>query len=139
MTDWSAWHDDYRDPDSPLSQRLRVVQGHISDWLDGTAPRPVTAVSMCAGDGRDLLEVLGQRLDATRLTATLVEWDLLVWTRHRRQPDRTPQIRDWLAEAGYQELSFTAPDNRVFSVGAHRYMGDPVPLRAGEQLFTFLR
>jgi hypothetical protein len=35
MTDWRAWHMDYADPDSALSQRLRVVQGAVVSWLDG--------------------------------------------------------------------------------------------------------
>lgn len=75
MTDWSAWHHDYADPESALSQRLRAVQRHIGTWLDSTAPAPVTVVSMCAGDGRDLLEVLDGRPDGDRVTATLVETD----------------------------------------------------------------
>lgn len=75
MTDWSAWHGDYADPGSALSQRLREVQRHIRTWLDATVPAPVTVVSMCAGDGRDLLEVLDGRPDGDRVTATLVEAD----------------------------------------------------------------
>lgn len=43
MTDWNAWHADYTDPSSLLSERLRVIQRHIHDWLDETAPNPVTS------------------------------------------------------------------------------------------------
>jgi hypothetical protein len=75
MTDWDSWHADYGDPSSLLSERLRLVQRHIADWLDVTAPAPVTVVSSCAGDGRDLLEVLERRDDASRVTATLIEAD----------------------------------------------------------------
>ncbi|MEJ7755344.1 MAG: hypothetical protein WKF83_02510 [Nocardioidaceae bacterium] len=60
-TDWNAWHEDYEDPSSLLSERLRVVQRHIDDWLDETAPAAVSVMSSCAGDGRDLLEVLEAR------------------------------------------------------------------------------
>ena len=74
-TDWDAWHDDYADPASPLSERLRVVQGQIAEWLDESAPGPVTVLSSCAGDGRDLLEVLGRRPDADRVTGMLLEAD----------------------------------------------------------------
>lgn len=74
-TDWDAWHDDYADPASALSERLRVVQTHIDEWLDATAPRQVTVISSCAGDGRDLLEVLERRADAARVSGTLVEAD----------------------------------------------------------------
>lgn len=73
--DWYAWHADYEDPSSLLSDRLRVVQGLIKGWLDATAPRGVKAVSACSGDGRDLLEVLEKRTDAARVQATLIEWD----------------------------------------------------------------
>jgi len=73
--DWYAWHADYNDPASLLSERLRVVQRLIQDWMDATAPRRVKVVSACAGDGRDLLEVLEQRTDAARVTATLIESD----------------------------------------------------------------
>ena len=75
MTDWQAWHEDYADPTSPLSRRLRVVQGHIGRWLDDTAPAKVSVTSVCAGDGRDLLDVLASRTDAARATCLLVERD----------------------------------------------------------------
>lgn len=75
MTQWEAWHGAYADPTSSLSRRLRVVQDHIRRFLDETAPRPVRVLSLCAGEGRDLLEVLAERDDAHRVTATLVELD----------------------------------------------------------------
>jgi hypothetical protein len=75
MTDWRQWHDEYADSASPLSRRLVVVQGAIVEWLERTATEPVTVISVCAGDGRDLLEVLTARTDAARVTATLVELD----------------------------------------------------------------
>lgn len=75
MTDWESWHSDYSDPSSLLSERLRLVQRHIADWLDATAPGTVTVLSSCAGDGRDLLGVLEGRNDANRVTATLIEAD----------------------------------------------------------------
>jgi hypothetical protein len=74
-TDWRAWHGGYADPASPLSQRLAVVQAQVAQWLDRTHPRPVVVTSACAGDGRDLLDVLTCRPDAARVTATLVELD----------------------------------------------------------------
>ena len=41
-----------------LSQRLSMVQGHVRDALDRRAGRPDPAISICAGEGRDLLGVL---------------------------------------------------------------------------------
>lgn len=51
MTDWDSWHADYGDPSSLLSERLRLVQRHIADWLDASAPTPVTVLSSCAAVG----------------------------------------------------------------------------------------
>src|SRR2546429_389313 len=56
--DWSEWHRAYDEPGSNLSQRLRIVQARIREVLDAAPPGPITAVSICAGQGRDLLEVL---------------------------------------------------------------------------------
>ena len=64
---------------------------------------------------------------------------LVVWTRHRRPPDLTPHIRSWLGVEGFEEQAFVAPDDALFSVGAHRFLGSPVPLELGARLFTFLR
>ena len=206
-TDWQAWHADYADPASPLSQRLAVVQAQVAEWLDRTQPRPVVVTSVCAGDARDLLGVLTGRPDAARVTATLVELDAdlvatatsaaaglrgvsvrcadagstdaydgcapadllllcgvlgnvsdedaagtiaalpgfcapgatVVWTRHRREPDLTPAIRGWFTAAGFRELSFTAPDDRIWSVGVHQLTGSPQPLAEGRRLFSFVR
>ncbi|HEU4946324.1 MAG TPA: class I SAM-dependent methyltransferase [Kribbella sp.] len=75
MTDWNEWHASYDDPASQLSRRLRLIQELIEGWLDRTAPKPVRVLSVCAGDGRDLLQVLRRRADADRVTATLLEYD----------------------------------------------------------------
>jgi hypothetical protein len=72
--DWRVWHADYDDPGSDLSRRLRCVQGHITTFLD-ERPGPVRVVSACAGDGSDLLGVLAGRMDAGRVSGTLLETD----------------------------------------------------------------
>lgn len=61
----------------------------------------------------------------------------VIWTRHRREPDLTPAIRDWFAAAGFAEESFVAPPDAQFSVGAHVLSADPVPLQPGIRLFAF--
>jgi hypothetical protein len=73
--DWLAWHEPYRDPSSPLSRRLEIVQQHIARWLDERAGAPVTVVSACAGQGHDVIGVLRHRADAHRVHATLLEYD----------------------------------------------------------------
>jgi len=74
-TDWQAWHATYADPDSDLSRRRRSVQRQIAQWLDDRNDDRLRVVSACAGDGRDLLEVLAARPDRARVTATLLELD----------------------------------------------------------------
>ena len=73
--DWQAWHEPYADETSPLSRRLRLVQRHIASWLDDRPGEALTVVSACAGQSHDLLGVLATRTDASRVRATLLEYD----------------------------------------------------------------
>lgn len=70
--DYVDWHHWYDDPTSGMSWRLQVVRGYLVGALD-RQPGPLTALSLCAGDGRDLLGVLAERSDAERVRAVLVE------------------------------------------------------------------
>jgi hypothetical protein len=206
-TDWQEWHAPYDEPGSPLERRLRVVQRHVAAWLDATAPRPVRVLSLCAGQGRDLIEVLAGRADARRVRACLVELDAgnaaaasaamraagldgvdvrqadaglpasyqdaspaglvlacgifgnvadadvhrtvealpalcaprgtVIWTRHRRPPDRTSAIRRWFAAAGFEEQAFDAPADVHWAVGVHRLAAAHPPSPVPRRLFTF--
>ena len=74
-TDWVAWHSSYSDASSSLSRRLAVVRVRIGDVLDAVEGRgPIRILSLCAGDGRDLLPELAARR-ALRATTSLVERD----------------------------------------------------------------
>ncbi len=77
------WHEQYDDPSSDLSWRLRLVQDQLTAVLDATAG-PVRLVSACAGDGRDVLQVLAARPDANRVTATLIELHPVLAERARQ-------------------------------------------------------
>jgi hypothetical protein len=72
--DWRNWHDSYDHPDSWMAQRLRVVQQQIKAVLDA-GRGPVRVVSLCAGQGRDLLGVLADHPRRAEVTARLVELD----------------------------------------------------------------
>jgi len=72
-TDWIAWHTSYADPGSSLARRLEVVRRRIGETLDASVGR-VSILSLCAGDGRDLLPALAMR-PQLMATATLVELD----------------------------------------------------------------
>ena len=56
--DWYTWHADYDRPDSGLSRRLAWVQDRIRAALDDAPPGPVRVLSICAGQGRDLIGAL---------------------------------------------------------------------------------
>jgi hypothetical protein len=73
--DWLEWHSPYDDPSSALSRRLAMVQARLREALDTSPPGPVKVISMCAGQGRDILAVLAEHRRAGDVTARLVEWD----------------------------------------------------------------
>jgi hypothetical protein len=62
----------------------------------------------------------------------------VIWTRHRRPPDLTIDIRRWFEESGFEPVGFDAPDQFEWSVGVQRYVGAPVPFVAGRRLFRFV-
>jgi hypothetical protein len=73
--DWAKWHDAYDDPSSPLRTRLALVQRHLSDALAASPPGPVSLVSLCAGQGHDVLGVLPGHPRRADVSAVLVELD----------------------------------------------------------------
>ena len=73
--DWAAWHTGYDDPSSPLSARLRSVQGHLSDAITRAPAGLVSVVSLCAGQGRDVTGVLPSHPRRDDVRAVLVEAD----------------------------------------------------------------
>jgi len=70
------WHAAYEDPASPLSLRLRIVQSMVGDFLDrvpASHPGPIRMVSMCAGQGRDVIDVVATHPRGRDVSALLVE------------------------------------------------------------------
>jgi hypothetical protein len=209
--DWARWHDAYNDPASGLSTRLALVQAHLSIALATAPAGPIRVVSLCAGQGHDVIGVLPGHPRRDDVTALLIELDpgnaglardraetagltgvtirvadagavaayaealpanvlllcgifgnvsdadirrtataaaamcaaggTVIWTRHRRPPDLTGQIRAWFAAAGFDELAFEAPQTATLTgVGVHRRSATAAPglgLPDG-RLFTFL-
>ena len=165
MRDWVVWHEPYDDPSSVLSARLRLVQAQLADALDHAPAGAVRLLSLCAGQGRDVIGVLPSHPRQDDVSAVLIEADpenaetargnaaaaglaqvevrqadasrpsgyadvlpadvlllcgifgnvgdadiqrtvaaapalcapgaTVIWTRHRRPPDLTPQVRAW--------------------------------------------
>jgi hypothetical protein len=73
--DWVAWHEAYDHPDTPLAERLLAVQARITEALDQAPEGPIRAVSICAGQGRDLIDVLRGHPRHRDVAARLVELD----------------------------------------------------------------
>lgn len=109
MRDYLKWHDAYDDPSSDLSWRLRQVQAYIRQALDHLRG-PVTVISLCAGDGRDVLQVLANRDDSTRVRTTLIEL----------HPVLAQRARTFAVEAGMIGVTVRSRDagNTTAYVGA---------------------
>ncbi|MET8833695.1 SAM-dependent methyltransferase [Micromonospora sp. NPDC004540] len=98
--DWYAWHTDYDQPDSSLSRRLAEVRDRIAEALDTAPPGPLRAISLCAGQGRDLIPVLATHPRGRDVTARLVELD----------PRNAEVARRAAAEAGLTGVEVVAGD-----------------------------
>ncbi len=73
-SEWVDWHKGYAS-DTNQARRLRFVQDLLRQALDRAPPGPVRVVSLCAGDGRDILGVLEDHSRRADVRALLVESD----------------------------------------------------------------
>jgi ubiquinone/menaquinone biosynthesis C-methylase UbiE len=85
---WEKWHSPYEDPASNLSLRLRTVQAMVRQGLDAVPPEdtgPIRVVSLCAGQGRDVIDVVARHPRRDDVSAVLVELDpaLVAFARAR--------------------------------------------------------
>jgi len=85
--DWVGWHEGYEVAESSLARRLMVVQRCLREALTRAAlsrrasislgeemdRRPLRLISICAGDGRDVLPVLASHHGGRDVRAVLVE------------------------------------------------------------------
>jgi hypothetical protein len=72
---WSEWHDEYDDPDSELALRMRTVRKHVAATVEACPPGPVTVVSICAGQGREVIGALEDHPRRGDVRGRLVELD----------------------------------------------------------------
>jgi hypothetical protein len=73
--DWVEWHRDYDDPGSLLSRRGELVQGHLRAELERAPAGDVRLISLCAGQGRDVIGALTGHPRRDDVRARLVELD----------------------------------------------------------------
>jgi hypothetical protein len=208
-THWQGWHSAYDDPVSSQSRRLEVVRGQLESALDDSPRGPIRLLSLCAGDGRDVLGVLPAHSRGADVVATLVELDpglaelarrhaesagaagvdvieadagrpanyvgersefdivlccgvfgniadadirativglatmvqpggFVLWTRHRREPDLTTQIRAWFEDAGFEDVAFVPITGTLAAVGRARLRTRNHSARRPGRLFSFV-
>jgi DinB superfamily len=203
-----AWHRQYERP-GPLSRRLDIVRGHVERLAAERGAAPIRVLSLCSGDGRDLVEPLARIAVQDQVSGRLVEADetlagaarraigaagldglevvegdagtttslegavpadlvllcgifgnvsdddirttvlalpvlcaegaAVIWTRHRREPDLTPTIRAWFAEAGFEHEAFQPVADSTGAVGVERFAGIPKAFAPGVRLFEFIQ
>jgi hypothetical protein len=75
VNDWVGWHGAYDDPASALSARLERVRWHLSRAISEAPPGPVRLISLCAGQGHDVIGVLPGHHRRDEVRAVLVEAD----------------------------------------------------------------
>src|SRR4051812_21103069 len=75
VRDWHEWHRAYDLPESPLARRLAIVQQCIRDALDAAPVGPISVISMCTGEARDLAGALEDHPRARDVHGVLVELD----------------------------------------------------------------
>ncbi len=114
---------------------VRCTDAGTSNAYAGTVPADL--VLLCGIFGNiDDDDVHGTIASAPQLCKTNA---LVIWTRHRGDPDLTPLVRAWFSEHGFREEGFVAPEHAIYSVGVHRFLGEPTPLNADQRLFTFIK
>lgn len=102
-TDWLDWHADYADATSSLARRLVVVRRELQAALEALPPgSPVRLISMCSGDGRDVLpELAACHRD---VSALLVELDpRLSGTARERAREFGPGVAVVTGDAGVSD------------------------------------
>lgn len=75
MVDWTAWNNRYDDPEDWLTGRLEIVERQLLDVLRDRAAGPVRLISVCAGQGRDVIGALTGYPRRAEVSALLVELD----------------------------------------------------------------
>ena len=72
------------------------------------------------------------------LPSLMAPGGLVLWTRHRLEPDLTPAIRSWFEETGFEEVAFDTEEGTFFGVGTHRLLAPPLPFDPSLTMFTFV-
>lgn len=71
--DWFEWHAPYNDPETPLSRRLAIVKQALRKLLPDQPDKPVKLISVCAGQGLDVVDTLIEYPHSRQVQARLIE------------------------------------------------------------------
>jgi Putative methyltransferase len=125
--DWAEWHDDYDRPGSSLARRLAAVQERIRDALDQARPGELRAISVCAGQGRDIIGALAGHPRGRDVTARLVELDerIAAVARDSAAAAGLPRVRVEIGDAGLiSQYAGMAPADLVLMCGVFGNISD---------------
>jgi hypothetical protein len=124
---------DARD-DAPARIDVLVADAGLSDAYEGAVPADVVLVCGVFGNisAEDTQHTIGS------LPMLCAPDAKVIWTRHRRPPDFTPQIRSWFADQAFEELAFVTTPHTSFGVGMNRFAGTPLPFRPHVRFFDFV-
>lgn len=141
--------------------RARDVSGRLVEWDQRLAERahavaPSTLEVVCGDAGTsdpyegavpvNLLLCCGVFGNITEadIRITINSWPMLcapeanvIWTRGAFDHDLRPQIREWVKQAGFEELSFDG-ENEQYGVGVAKMIRASEPYRKGVRFFRFV-
>jgi hypothetical protein len=100
IENWSVWHDEYENPASELNARKRAVQSQVAAIVDQCPAGPVTVLSICGGQGRELLGALENHERRADVRGRIIELD----------EANSSFARDWARRAGLDDLEVVTGD-----------------------------
>jgi hypothetical protein len=121
------------------ASNLEVVAADASNTASYRGAYPADLVLLCGIFGNISDEDIERTIS---VLPTLCKPDgKVIWTRNRREPDITPQIRNLFTQKGFVEIDFITPtDNtRKIAVGVNQFNGVTEALSEDKTLFTFLK
>jgi hypothetical protein len=134
---WARWHNRYDDPSEPLAVRLRLVVDETRQAISRCAGRPIRLVSVCAGQGRDVVAALEGHSRRDEVSAILLELNA----------ENVESARSLAREAGLKtvvvlqaDASLTdtyaeyVPADVLLVCGVFGHLTEPLIRRAIEQL-----
>jgi hypothetical protein len=123
--DWRRWHEEYDEAGSALARRLAVVQEQVRAGLDRCPPGAVRLISLCAGQGRDVLDVLPDHPRRDDVQARLVELDPRNTAFARERARGLPQVEIVTGDAALiDQYKGLAPADVVLVCGVFGNISD---------------